>query len=802
MSAKEELTPATGKAATKPAVEYSSREVSPPALLVQQLLQAHYIFLLHHSPSLSELFVRLGRDKLCSTLERYWTRYAKTWDVLLHGNPAADVFTGVKLASGGELGFGVGEEAWGSSERDVLEDFVHKTEGMVDMIVSRYGEPATVTPKTSVDPLHEDLPWIGSGSDPVATDGVVFTGVGAISRPSIRNISLWMRQIYTHGDQAYGVRDNPLRERRKRIRHKALEVDEEEDDQQETSTAESPPVPGEGATQQKTDEPKSDITRSVDPTQPSPGARPEAGERIVPEGLSSKESSATPHVAGSANQSLDKATEKASTASARANKSSGTSKPAEVDEGYTMGIPDQYMKYLTFGLSTLAKPSVKERPPPPRRTVTPSASTASHPVKSSTTSPAQRPKTKPPKVEETQLSHVEPMPDGETLRSRVATQIQQENNGQFIIGLKGSLEEALDNDASSLDDGETRTVLRTVQIDVVRPKYQIGDEETLKQSLQRTDAEASYRSSSGGTVSKARLRVLIYVRRPFMYCFLFQDRTTSLTYADFYKKLHTTLAPIHKPLLSSTNVAKLAQLIEASHAQASDTSSLSGSGQDSSTSTSQPIFDLLYDPAPMTLHTTIPNIPEAGTPAAEGLETTFLGLQGWTRVEAINVHSQILNTLASVKSRKEEYERTSKTSRGWWVVWMKVTPSSHAPPVAEPTPNPDEQPQSESDEETHGRSDQTPSSAFTPRMPSTVREAPDMFRTAFLVRKSTDAAAAAVAVKTSTGSRMWNSLSMRSGPTEQESTGGVGAGWGPGALGGGIGVDARKYVESLLSLNR
>jgi hypothetical protein len=84
-----------GGADAKPTVEYSSREVSPAVLLTQQLIQAHWVFLLHHGPTLDELFVKLSRDKFCSTLERYWTRFAKSWNVLLHGNPAADVFGGM-----------------------------------------------------------------------------------------------------------------------------------------------------------------------------------------------------------------------------------------------------------------------------------------------------------------------------------------------------------------------------------------------------------------------------------------------------------------------------------------------------------------------------------------------------------------------------------------------------------------------------------------------------------------------------------------------------------------------------------
>ncbi|KAK6420838.1 hypothetical protein LTR95_016895, partial [Oleoguttula sp. CCFEE 5521] len=201
---------------TKSQVEYSSREVSPPLLLIQQLVQAHHMFSLHHGFSLDELFVRMSRDRFCSVLGRYWNRFARSWDVLLHGNPAVDVLGGLKLASGGELGFGVGEEEWGSGERDVLEDVVHRTEGLVDMLVARYGEPVASTKRqASTYERAEALPWLGSGDAPTASDGVFFSGVGAVDRPSLRNIAYWMQHVYTHGEYAYGVHDNPSRERRK-----------------------------------------------------------------------------------------------------------------------------------------------------------------------------------------------------------------------------------------------------------------------------------------------------------------------------------------------------------------------------------------------------------------------------------------------------------------------------------------------------------------------------------------------------------------------------------------------------------
>ena len=119
------------------------------------------------------------------------------------------------------------------------------------------------------------------------------------------------------------------------------------------------------------------------------------------------------------------------------------------------------------------------------------------------------------------------------------------------------------------------------------------------------------------------------------------------------------------------------------------------------------------------------------------------GGAGWTRVEALTVHSQIINAYEATRARGSELERTCKTSRGWWVVWM--------------------------------------------RLPSATGDRNEP-REAFLIRKATDYA-----------------------PVQAKKTGGpfsLGGGgegvWGPGKLreGMGIGIDARQYIDGLLSLSR
>jgi hypothetical protein len=171
------------------------------------------------------------------------------------------------------------------------------------------------------------------------------------------------------------------------------------------------------------------------------------------------------------------------------------------------------------------------------------------------------------------------------------------------------------------------------------------------------------------------------------------------------------------------------------------------------------------------VHSSIPNIPDPGTLIAEGLSSDT-SLAGWSRVEALNVHSQILATVTSMHSLSE-IERTCKTSRGWWVVWMRLPPSQATP---------SESKKSDAGEEQEPEGQQT--EFFTHQL-----------REAILIRRARDATAPTAK---SSGSRFASGMWKASG----DKTGGAAAGWGPKGLSEGIGIDARRYIEGLLSLNR
>jgi hypothetical protein len=443
----------------EPAIEYSSREVSPPALLVQQLVRAHSIFLLHHGSTFQRMFAKHKRDKFCNILDKYWSRFASHWDVLLHGSPAVDIYSGMKLAAGGELGMGVGEEDWGSSERDVLEDFARRTEGLVDVVVSRFGEASPLQlAKSSIDPKHLDRPelepWVGSGRSPNAPDGVVFSGLGAVSRRSLRDLSHWVETIYCYGDRAYGISDNPTSHRKKR-------------------------------------RPRRNLNRPL--TSPPPENRkpiPKDRSQIAASNLNDDlPPGIPPPIVKAAENSLDKA-------SANVDRGDGTSSQDQKPLLASLGDTETWVKYMTLGYGTAwggAKKPVEEPKPAP-----------------ATPQPAREPT---PEPEPEAMRYIDPEPDVDVAEEKLKQQIRQENDGYFLVGLKGDMDDPNADDEND-DDWNHRIPLRTIHVEVnqkddASTSGSLGSEEMTPWERPMFEREMSTGSASDSGLS--RLRPVVYV---------------------------------------------------------------------------------------------------------------------------------------------------------------------------------------------------------------------------------------------------------------------------------------------------
>ncbi|KAF2461626.1 hypothetical protein BDY21DRAFT_418634 [Lineolata rhizophorae] len=749
---------ATPPPAPQPTVEYSSREVSPPPLLLAQLRRAHSIFLLHHAPSLQNLYERTaGRARFCALLARFWTRFcAAHWDVLLHGNPSVDVYGGIKLAAGGELGMGVGEEEWGSGEREVLEHVAGRTEGLVDLVVARFGEPSPdqlhdprkqqALRQTSRTPpgshkhgrdghkksqaaaaspaMHLPEPWLGAGQAPSCADGIVFSGVGGLARQSLRDVAAWMEWVYAQGERAYGVRDNPSsamgvgasrREARER-RRKERERERGKGDQL-----------GQGGAAANGKASKGGAAAIATVAQGRPRARDSRLEGASPTSSTSNATGALipPPIVSAAERSLDSAVEAAGRT--RKREEEGTSPEQQPKREGSQGAgsksaladPDVWMKVFTLGYGSAwgggsgsggAKAGGKdnERGDNGLKEGQEGASRDSMAA-------ARRDSIEDQLV----LHHVDPEPEPEPepevdrFEERLRAQIQRENNGSFIIGLRGDLdddddEEEDDQDDESPGDWNDRTVLRTVQ---VKLSETAGSQEPrpLIPAWQR-EMEGTY---GGDEFRWKRLRVLVYIHRPFIYTLLFDPTTASLALPGLYRTLHTFLSPLHRNLCLSTSPSRVAARLASA---ANPTSTLpplfAPSPRAVSSLVSQPIYDLVFDPHSLFVHASIPNIPDPGTATADGLAlgsgapaplggaTTATSspaaaaraaspspagrapaaAPAMSRVDALNVHAQMLETVAATRRRGDEVERCAKTSRGWWVAWMRLPPPSSSSP--------------------------------------------------------------------------------------------------------------------------
>ncbi|KAI4652458.1 hypothetical protein J4E93_002660 [Alternaria ventricosa] len=709
---------------TEPIIEYSSREVSPPALLIQQLVRAQSVFLLHHGSTLENMFSKHGRAKFCSILDKYWSRFASSWDVLLHGSPAVDIYGGMKLAAGGELGMGVGEEEWGSSERDVLEDFARRTSGLVDVMVSRFGEASPLQQaKTSTDPktleVSELEPWIGVGKNVHAADGVVFSGLGAVSRKSLRDLSHWVETIYAHGEYAYGVRDNPTSDRRKRRRR--------------------------------------NLKPEPEPEEPSPPIQEER-PRFPPSSNGSLPPGIPPPIVKAAENSLDKASAAVQNNKSQTDSTAPESKPMLA----SLGDTETWMKYMTLGYGTAwggkksaetSEPSVPTPAPPP-------------PARERTPSPAA-------------MRYVDPTPDVDPAEEKMKQQIRLENDGYFLVGLKGDLQDLDIDDENGEGDWNIRIPLRTIHVEVDRREASLKTEDGDSDSTPQYERDMKVEPTTENKLS--RLRPVVYVHRPFVYTFLFEHRTHSLGVASFYRDIHNFFSPLHRSLDKSTSPALVAARLHAVSNHYTTEASTGGSGPASGPNT-QTIYDLVYDPRTYTVHSSLPNIPDPGTLLAEGLGSNSTSSLGWSRIEALNVHSQILATVAGTRRNFSEIERTCKTSRGWWVVWMRLPPS---------------QVSNEDTAQNNASNENAGSGHGSGQFNS------NELREAFLVRRARDTTAHSAKSSSSFASGMWSGLGMGGGSTSRnERMGGSAAGWGPKGLAEGIGIDARRYVEELLSLNR
>ncbi|THV51573.1 hypothetical protein BGAL_0106g00130 [Botrytis galanthina] len=764
-------------------VEYSSREVKPAILLLADILRAHSTFLLHHAASMSALFVRTKRSKFVSILGRYWDTYLSTWNVLMHGNPANNLYGGIKVAACGELGVGVGEEERGSGEREVLEGFVGQMDGLVDVMVSRFGDARSSskedTSRGFTDRPKQPAPWLGSGNEPAAEDGAIFLGTGALSRKSIRDISHWTEDLYRWGPYTYGVLDNPSSTRRARRQPKPRpRLDSNLGDTKNTARPTSSLSKEIPIHDGPNDGPAPSRSSSISTVELRPVV--EQGDQIDQPKLKS----VPPYPKFRRNPASHTSTE-------------GT----ESTDGESKGT--KLAQYLKFGYGThwsLGGSAAKEE---------------EHSRPSSNTS--------------TLVSSIDGIVN--TTGTSTPTQEFDDSKGHYLVGLMGDMDSEMTLLVDSNDEDEDlegqshRLVLRTLTVELER-------EEDARQeadiSIDYSDFGSSFKNASGseGTGHSnasfesqdrnkvKKLRVVAYASKPFIFIFLFELRADTLALKGLYRSLHKQLQSLIKPLLKSTSFR--APKPEVPISPLANTKNPTA-----------PIYDLLWDPKTLTLDSNIPNIPDPQQVQTQEQADSL----PWSRIEALNTHLQIMHTYIATTADKNTLERTAKTSRGYWILWTRIPAPPPTPPESITNPAskvniPSLIPENSAESETsrtfmgelsdRGRKNKDMDASIKAnskaQTQSTVVSGPahpfldeggadggaeerNMDKEIFLIRRASDYVEAGQGRGYGYGYAGWGMGGQGAGA----GTGGTAdAGWG--AVG--LGLDTKRYIEGLLSLNR
>ena len=647
---------------------------------------------------------------------------------MLHGNPAVDIYGGIKLAGGGELGIGVGEEDWGSGEREVLEDFIKRTQGLVEMVVSRFGDaPEELDMGSPIDQSSTRKGklrkrWYAGELDPRPSDGVLFSGPGFISRRSLATVSYWMKDIYKYGGSAYGVRESPDAGYRRRRRPMSPEP---AGNRASSSLQARQQTEGEGST--------SPATIDVDKV----GQNDEATGPGIP-----------PPLVQVVEQSLQNATTKAKSraTSPTSGKRMETQRKNQPDSTPFFNS-DKMMKYLTLGYGSKRGTGQSPTSSDERRTEL-----------DGTWHPSLDKQVKRSTLDE-KLPQSDSKRDLASPEANGSSQFPKDNHiyvqqvprsiGKFLIGLAGDLEKQDLQDDNRDDD--SRILIRTVTVETRRQSS--GTSKQQETAIPVFSEEASLLAQgfpshdlpeNSGRKDK-KLRVVVYQYQPFIFTFLFELDTPQLAYPSFYRSLHHQLGPLHKPLLHSTDPGQVAMRIADAMGQGHTTSPSSPTQ-----SPTPPIYDLIFDPEKLTVHGSLPNIPlpqlesrwttpkqqtvsgswyTLGIPTSSSLSRTSsplshqtlhspdeesksnirLNYSPWTRPQALSIHTQILNNYIAThrhRSRRkqqtlatatdpvfdsithdstsedataepvvvvdDEFERLVKTNRGWWVLWMRV----------------------------------------------------------------------------------------------------------------------------------
>ncbi|KAK6510044.1 hypothetical protein TWF481_004757 [Arthrobotrys musiformis] len=679
-----------------PTTEFSPREVSPHSVLIAQLKTSYRQFILFNG-TLDYILSNHGRDILVQRLEKFYNEWAWRWEVMLYGNPAVDVWNGIKI------GRGVGEE-----EKNVLGGFADRnraeedgSERMIDLVVSRFGKlPGDEKDAKKFKPGFSTR---GTGRIPGPDDGCIYRGLGNLTKESVRDLAEWMARWYQDGDLSFDYkRERPSRKKARRRKPK-------------TTTA-PPQTEPEAST--------SEATTTVTATAAPDGPTSAEAEIAAPESSASV----------------------AAEAAASEGSTSVAAETAEPDEGASQ--PETRLPPPLFPVEPQQSTQGGEPTPEPsskdRKSKDKGKTKGKSPNDAGESNNGQASGSKGNNnlmlnvltlgtygVYSAWNRNKEGGPSKEDTSEQSGEQNLAEVSGRFIIGYTGALDDE--------EEDPTTNDMNVDQKDFISTTIWVARRKDMSQTGDSADKQPVLEEC----------RLVAYAAYPFIFAMLFHSNNESLKKPSFYKLLHQQLGPLKGPLISSSEK----QYQPSNH---------------------KGVFDLIFDPATLTVHTSLPSIPgsddQPDTPANGGLP----------RVEALHVHSQILRVIEDTRWKDiplgaptGERERTNRTNRGWWIAWMRL---EGVEPQNRPQLTSTTSPAATVDPQVEQQGLVPPADEITSFIGSVSKHRRGR-REAFIIRKGSDHR---THVRASKDSKSGFSIPIK--------------------LSGGLGIDTKHYFDQLLNL--
>ncbi|KAF8544076.1 hypothetical protein BDD12DRAFT_817892 [Trichophaea hybrida] len=565
-----------------PTTEYSSREVAPPQLLLAQLKKAHAQFCFLYG-TMAMNWERLDRVTFCRRLEKYWLRWAWVrWEVMLWGSPAVDILGDKAISmAGGRLGKEIEKH-----ERDFMVEWAkkEKVRGLVDMVVSRFGEadsPAVRIDASGTTARGGSGLWFwhrkgeGTSNDSkksadelpptlMPSDGCIFKGIDALE---VKEVTNYLSELYEKGDDAYAVSNSGVRRKKRKKPNEPSRLgisSGESSPRRSTSTvrlaregSDGPKRSGSNLGKEASENP-TETTKPPNPISPSG----ESGLGNVLAGPSQGE------------DTEDTTTKLRSLAAANG----------------------KILNLLTFGWSSRVNLG---------RSTAPAEDTGDSTTPEDNTEPTETETTGPP---------TETAKNEDIKRQR----------GSFLVGFQGDLDlEDIDDDH---EDSSGRITSRTAWLS----RTPLVDKTLETTSTEILDADRPK------PPPLEEFKIVVYTNKPFIFAFLFNPSSHSLSSPSFYRSIHHQLSPLVQSLVPSPAKQSLRTI---------------------SSNPCKPPFHLILLTSPSALYTTIPPIPEPGR-----------DVPGWSRADALHVYMVILGML----QERGDRERSVRSMKGWWVNWMKL----------------------------------------------------------------------------------------------------------------------------------